>query len=324
MSFTRIVTHNDFDGIASGALCSAIHEVEEVAYTGPNTVTRQGFPVTEKDIVCDLPYPGECGLWFDHHAGNAEELKRRGKDLSAIPGRFAPEKSCARVIFEFYRDDYEFPEFYEETVREVDKHDSFGFESLEDWRRECPSRIINCSLKARFETKKAEEDYYTRLLFRMAESPLPDIAEENEVRTLYQQYLELEKKMLEMIAKSARFHARDTKHDYVIIDLTDLHRPFQVERNLAQLIYPNIRGVFLLQHLFESGVKTNNFMLSGSLTLKGEGKSSKDIGEIMRSLNIGDGHPGAGSGQIFCVTKPEFERKRNDLLDKVHAIWEGQ
>lgn len=322
--FSRIVTHNDFDGLESAALCCAIHDVTEIAFTGPNAVSRAGFPVTRADIVCDLPYPGECGLWFDHHVGNAEELKRLGRDPALLPGKFAPEKSCARVILNHYMGEYEFPDFYMETVTEVDRIDSFDFSSLTDWRRETPGRIINCSLKSRFRTLAEEHRYFESVIARLAEKSLAEIASDADVAARYAEYLELEKRMLETIGSSSRFHPRDVKREYAIIDLTGHNRPMPVERNLAQILYPEIRAVFLVQALFDHGVKSTNFSISGSLTLKTGAASGKDIGEIMRVLNIGDGHAGAGSGQVFCKNKAEMEKAKEAMLDRVHSIWEKQ
>ena len=83
--FDKIVTHNDFDGIVSASLCVWVLNIQRVIFAGPLTITQSRITITEKDVVCDLPYPLQCGLWFDHHEGNAEELKYRMIDLKSIP-----------------------------------------------------------------------------------------------------------------------------------------------------------------------------------------------------------------------------------------------
>jgi oligoribonuclease NrnB/cAMP/cGMP phosphodiesterase (DHH superfamily) len=321
--YNRIVTHNDLDGAFSAAICSAIHGVERIVFTGPNVVSRSGFSVTKSDIVCDLPYPGECGLWFDHHAGNLEELKRLGKDVSSLPGAFAPEKSCARVIYNCYQEDYEFPDFYEATVAEVDIIDSFDYANIEAWRKETPARVINDSIKARFKSLHDEEEYLRVLIDRLSERPMAEVAKDADIRANFEDYLKEEERMLDIIRKTSFFHPLDANREIAIIDLTGFSKRVNVVRNLAQIIHPGIRGVFMIQNLFDLGVKTTNFSISGSLTIRSNG-APKDIGEIMRVLNIGDGHSGAGSGHVYCPSKADMEKKKTETVEKVVALWRAQ
>jgi len=324
LMFKRIVTHNDLDGLVSAAICSAVHDIDQIEFTGPNHIAQVGFPVSPEDIVCDLPYPGECGLWFDHHEGNGESVRLIGKDPLAIPGAFALEKSCARVVYNFYKPDYRFPAFYRDTVKETDKIDCFDFKTIEEWRAETPVRIINDSLKCRFKDSEQEESYLQSLWPRLASQSLQEISIQEDVRAFYHEYLKEEERMFDIIRKTARFHSKDSKNELVFLDLTSYNKRIPLVRNLAQILYPEIRGVCLIQNLFDRGVKTNNFSLSGSLTIKANGKSSKNIGEIMRVLNIGDGHSGAGSGQVFCTSKAELETRKEVMVDKVWKIWATQ
>jgi hypothetical protein len=232
-------------------------------------------------------------------------------------------KATSRSSRYVYRDEYAFPPFYEETVRAVDEIDSFDFPSITEWRRERPAKILNESLKAPFKNIADEENYFRSVIARLAEKPLAALAAESDVRGRYGQYLEVESRMLETIQKTVRFHPRDTAREFAVIDLTGFSKRIPMERNLAQILFPEIKAVFLVQSLFELGVKTNNFMISGSLTIK-NGPSQKDIGEIMRSLNIGDGHRGAGSGQVQCGSKAEMEKSRELYLDRIFDLWSAQ
>jgi len=321
--FSRVVTHNDLDGVVSAALCAGVHQIDEVVFTGPNTISRKGYTVTKNDVVCDLPYPGECGLWFDHHSGNLEEAKRLGNDPEKLAGKFAPEKSCARVILEFYKDEFDFPDFYEETVTEVDKVDSFDYKTVEEWRRETPAKVINDSLRSQFKDREEEEDFLRFMISRLGEASMSEVAKDPAVQKRYQIYLRQEKTMISIIETSSYFYPEGKNEEYAIIDLTKYNKQTFVVRNLAQILFPDIRGVFLIQNLFEQGVKTNNFKISGSLTIKNNG-FKKDIGGIMRQLNIGDGHAGAGSGQVYCDSKAEMEKKKKKILEEIYALWAVQ
>jgi hypothetical protein len=152
---------------------------------------------------------------------------------------------------------------------------------------------------------------------------MENIAGDADVLDFFREYQKEEEKMLDIIRKSTRFHPLDKAREFAIIDITAFNRKTLVVRNLAQIIFPEIQGVFLVQCLFDRGVKTNNFSISGSLTIRNHGHP-KDIGEIMRRLNIGDGHGGAGSGHVDCQTKTEMEKKKEELLGKIRRLWMEQ
>ena len=50
----------------------------------------------------------------------------------------------------------------------------------------------------------------------------------------------------------------------------------------------------------------------------------KNIGEIMRTLNIGDGHPGAAAGTVRCQSKQEMLRKKKEYLGQIFRLWSSQ
>ena len=47
----------------------------------------------------------------------------------------------------------------------------------------------------------------------------------------------------------------------------------------------------------------------------------KDIGEIMRQLNIGDGHAGAGAGRISSRSKDEMVKVKKETMDEIIRMW---
>jgi hypothetical protein len=55
--YDKIITHNDFDGIVSASLCSWVLKIQKVIFAGPLTIARSQITITERDVVCDLPYP---------------------------------------------------------------------------------------------------------------------------------------------------------------------------------------------------------------------------------------------------------------------------
>jgi hypothetical protein len=62
-----------------------------------------------------------------------------------------------------------------------------------------------------------------------------------------------------------------------------------------------------------------------SLSIKGNRKErTKNIGEIMRTLNIGDGHPGAAAGTVRCKSKQEMVKRKKGLLEQIYRLWSSQ
>jgi hypothetical protein len=323
--FEKIVTHNDFDGIVSAALCSRVLGTEKIFFAGPLTITRSQITITEKDIVCDLPYPLECGLWFDHHEGNRQELEYRGIDPGGLPGRFDLKPSCSRVVLEFFSSLLEIPSFFLQAIEEADVIDSFAYATVEQWRQETPGKVIDLTLKNRFPSAEEQMLYMKNLVHQLRERPLHEIAGLPSVQKHLRQYREEEGRMLRIIEESSSFLDQDSGRELAVIDLTRHSRRPHLIKNLAFLIYPEAMAVIEVYNLLDQGVKSNNLGFSMALSIRGNQICpGKNIGEIMRALNIGDGHPGAAAGTVRCRSKQEMLKKKQDVLGQIFKTWSGQ
>ncbi|MBW2149415.1 MAG: hypothetical protein JRI22_20655 [Deltaproteobacteria bacterium] len=321
----KIVTHNDFDGIVSAAICSRALDVHRVMFTGPASITRSQVPIDTGDIVCDLPYPLACGLWFDHHAGNLEELKLRNIDPSSIPGRFELKDSCARVVFEYFAERMELPGHFPPMVDEADIIDTFSYRTVDEWRKETPGRIISDSMKAQEPSPRQAVHYRRNLVQLLRDRPMEEVASRDFVLERFRSYRGDEERMLKLIRDAARFLPDDTEREIVILDLTRHNRKPTVVKNLAYMLYPDALAVLEVQNRFERGAKTNHLNFSMSLSLKLTGiEHRKDVGEIMSSLNLGDGHSGAAAGTLHCRSKAEMLKKKEEMLNKILGMWKGQ
>jgi oligoribonuclease NrnB/cAMP/cGMP phosphodiesterase (DHH superfamily) len=324
--YEKIVTHNDFDGIVSASLCSWVLKIQKVIFAGPLTITRSQITITEKDVVCDLPYPLQCGLWFDHHEGNLQELILRKIDAESIPGRFDLKPSCSRVVYEYFSEREEFPSYFLKAVEEADIIDSFSYSSIEDWRRETPGRVIDLTLKVPFQSTEDQANYMRNLVQQLRDRSIEEVSHLDFVQKWLNKYREEEGRMLRMIRDASCFVEQDGKKEVVVIDLTPYQRRPHLIKNLAFLIYPEALAVLEVYNLMDhQGVKSNHLGLSMSLSINGNRKDqSKNIGEIMRSLNVGDGHPGAAAGTVRCQSKQEMLKKKKDLLNQIFKLWSSQ
>ncbi len=54
------------------------------------------------------------------------------------------------------------------------------------------------------------------------------------------------------------------------------------------------------------------------------GKMKLIFAEIMRELNIGDGHAGAGAGTVSCGSKAEMLGEKDRLVKEILKLWKSQ
>ena len=325
-SYDKIVTHNDFDGMVSASLCSWVLKIQKVIFAGPLTIARSQITITEKDVVCDLPYPLQCGLWFDHHEGNLQELALRKIDPKSIPGRFDSKPSCSRVVYEYFSEKAELPFYFLKAVEEADVIDGFSYTSIEDWRRETPGKIIDLTLKVPFPSAEDQASHMRNLVQQLRDRSIEEVSHLDFVQKRLRQYREEEGRMLRIIRDASYFIAQDEKKEVVVVDLTSYQRRPHLIKNLAFLIYPEALGVLEVYNLMDhQRVKSNHLGFSMSLSINGNRpEQSKNIGEIMRTLNMGDGHPGAAAGTVRCRSKQEMLKKKKELLEQIFRIWSSQ
>jgi nanoRNase/pAp phosphatase (c-di-AMP/oligoRNAs hydrolase) len=323
---TRIVTHDDFDGVVSAALCSLAEGIDDFRFAGPGAILDAGLEVASDTIVCDLPHHPAAGLWFDHHVGNFEDYCLKGGEPEAVRDTFGEEKSCARVVYRHYRDrGVTFPEFIGETVEETDTVDSFDYKDLEDWQRQTPGKILSDTLRISFPSRGERNRYMRHLIRRVRESALEEVLKDAEVQEKSGLYREAEEKSRGLIERLASFRPEDEGQEVVLLDTTGLkHAPYII-KSLAFLSYPRAAAVLEVKSLFRQNRKTNDLAFSMSLSPSLElASSEKDVGEIMRSLNMGDGHRGAGAGRIQARSKAEMIKQKEQILQKIMGMWRKQ
>ncbi len=325
MMYQSIITHNDFDGVVCAALCSYVFKIDRIYFAGPGNIARAELSITEKDIVCDLPYPLECGLWFDHHEGNLQELSYRNIDIGSINGKFDLQPSCARVIFNYFKEGVALADYFAELVDAADQIDSFSYQSIEDWRRETPAKIVDATIRLRAADGGEKRNYLKQLVRWLREEPVAEVATKGDVLLRYQQYRSEENEMLKTIEQNSYFLPQDANREIIILDFTNFNRPSSVVKNLAYLLYPSALAVLEIKNMFNRGIKSNDLSLSFSLSLNlNHGNHPKELGEIMRQLNIGDGHKGAAAGKVLCASKNEMLKQKQLILDRIFSLWQAQ
>ena len=115
----RIVTRGDMDGLAGSVIVSQHETVEEIALIHPQDITGNRIAIGGDDVLINVPYHPDCGVWFDHH----EHTATYPKPPDDFEGRYGLVPSAARLVYDYYGGSKRMPEF-EELIAETDRMDS--------------------------------------------------------------------------------------------------------------------------------------------------------------------------------------------------------
>ena len=60
----NLITRSDFDGLACGALLYEAGIIDTFTFKHPKDIQDGLVPVTENDVLANVPFVEGCGLWF--------------------------------------------------------------------------------------------------------------------------------------------------------------------------------------------------------------------------------------------------------------------
>ena len=109
----RLITRGDLDGLACAVIITSHETISEIVLVHPQDITDRLVEVTADDIIANLPYHPDCGLWFDHHLLTSSNRRPEGE----FRGRYAQAPSAALLVWEHFGKDPRFADLVEETNR---------------------------------------------------------------------------------------------------------------------------------------------------------------------------------------------------------------
>jgi len=120
----RLVTRSDFDGLGCAAILKEKGIIDDIKFVHPKDIQDGRIEITCDDILANIPFVPDCGIWFDHHSSEGER-----KVSGRFEGRCEPSApSAARVIYEYYGGLKHFKnEYLDGLIRAVDKADAARF-----------------------------------------------------------------------------------------------------------------------------------------------------------------------------------------------------
>ena len=117
----RLLTRSDFDGLVCAVFLSEKNIVDEYKFIHPKDLQAGTVEVTSNDVLANVPYHENCGLWFDHHASEEERLEMEKLNYEGASYYAA---SAAQVIWDYYGGDASFDSHFVPLLEAVNKTDS--------------------------------------------------------------------------------------------------------------------------------------------------------------------------------------------------------
>ncbi len=94
----RLVTRGDLDGLTSAVIITLKEPVDDILLVHPQDITDKRADIRSDDILANVPYHPNCGMWFDHHL--LTDSNERPPEQ--YKGRWRTALSAARLVYEYY------------------------------------------------------------------------------------------------------------------------------------------------------------------------------------------------------------------------------
>lgn len=269
----RLVTRADFDGLACGALITAMEEIDSYLFVEPKFMQDRRVEIRQGDIIANLPYRPDCSLWFDHHITNSpawlahigvssRESKVTSRDprletrdpqpethdLTVVPGKgaFRLAPSAARVVFEYYttvklrNSQFAIAKWEEGLKLLTSERMRFLLEETDkiDAGRLAPEEVLHPAgyvlISMTIDGKRAEDEpYWIRLIDLLRDVALEEVLKEPEVRWRCQEILTSQDELKKILLKCAR-----QEGNVIFVDLRGVKKIPDGNRFLLYTLFP--------------------------------------------------------------------------------------
>lgn len=285
----RLLTRSDMDGLVCAVLLKELGMLGEIVFHHPKDVQDGKVPVTEHDILTNLPYVPGCGMCFDHHA--SEAVRNDGK---ATPGYILePDaKSAARVVYNHFGGKARFGDrISDEMMNAVDKADSAGF-SKDDVLHPRGWELLSFLMDARTglgrfrEFRVSNYQLMMMLINSCREMSIDEILAMPDVKERVSLFFTQHVLFREQLARVARVHEK-----LVVLDLRNEDVIYAGNRFVVYAMFPQCD---LSMHVMWGREKQNTVYTVGkSIFDRG---NPMDVGTLMLQHG-GGGHHAAGTCQ---------------------------
>ena len=300
----RLLTRSDFDGLMCAVLLKDIGIIEDRKFVHPKDIQEGVIEVTKNDILVNVPYVKGCGMWFDHHTSEAERTSPEEIDFK---GAFSPEKSCARVIYNYYGGDNGSLRRFSEMILYADKCDSADFTvddiiSPQDWVMLSFIMDPRTGFGRYRNFRIANYQLMDDLIEYLQNMPIEEIMKLEDIQERVSLYKSHEREFFNMIVNHSH-----VVENILMTDLRGIEETFVGNRHVPYALYPETNiSIRILD-----GKNNENIVFSVGYSIIN--KTAKvDVGRLMAKFG-GGGHTKVGTCQVVVEDS-------NKVLDEILNI----
>lgn len=283
------------DGLTCAVILSQCEAVESFEFVHPQQIRDRQVEVGQNDILANVPYHPDCGMWFDNHLlTDAVSTPPEG-----FRGKYGQAPSAARLVYEHYLLSHPDLKRYEELVKQTDRLDSAQLE-LDDVLSPDGYMLLGFTLDPK-SGLDGVQDYFLDLLPALKEKAIEDVLALPSVQERGRQLKEQDRRFREVAVGHSRLD------DGVVVTDFRSVSPLPVgNRFLIYTVYPEATVSVRVQAGRAPG--TTSVSVGRSIFNR---TSRANIG-ILMSLYGGGGQPGAGA----CVLP---DAKADSQIDEIIA-----
>lgn len=302
----RLVTRSDFDGLVCAVLLKSIELIDDIQFVHPKDMQDGKVPITERDIITNLPYVANAHLVFDHHL--SETLRNKGERSNHIINPNAP--SAARVVWDYYGGQKTFPFEWLEMMSAVDKGDSAQF-TRDEVLDSTGWNLLNFLMDARtglgrfHNFRISNYNLMMALIDHCTHANIEDILELPDIKERVDLYREHEIRFKEQIQRCSKVYK-----NLILLDLMEEETIYAGNRFIIYALFPQCN---ISIHKMWGFQKQNIVFATGKSIF--DRSSKTNIGELMLKYG-GGGHAAAGTCQIAVE---DADRVEKELITKINA-----
>lgn len=292
----RLVTRGDLDGLTSAVIITMKEPVDEIVLIHPQDITDKKVEIRSDDILANVPYHPNAGMWFDHHLLTSSNERPPAN----FKGKYRVAPSAARLVYEYYTDKYPNDRDLERLAPLVDATDRVDAALLSPEDVNNPSGYILLGFTIDSRTGLGSfEAYFKKLVDLLKTKTIDEVIQDPEVKERVDR-LRREQTEFTHLLKRNSFQLNNV----VVTDLREIERLPAGNRFLIYTLFPE-SNVSLRVHWGPSH-KTVIAAVGHSIFNR---TCKTSVGELMSRFG-GGGHRGAGT----CVLPLE---NAADAIDEI-------
>jgi nanoRNase/pAp phosphatase (c-di-AMP/oligoRNAs hydrolase) len=284
----RLVTRGDLDGLTSAVIITMKEPIDEITLVHPQDITDKRVRITKNDILANVPYHPDAGIWFDHHL-LTESNEKPPEDFK---GRYAVAPSAARLVYDYYleRDpNDEQLKSFATLVHETDRLDSAQL-APSDVEEPTGYILLGYTIDSR-SGLGAFADYFKKLVDWLKTMPIEDVLAQPEVADRVARLRRDQEDFKQLLQRNSF-----TLNNVVVTDLREIKQLPTGNRFLIYTLFPE-QNVSLRVHwgpYHESVIAAVGHSIFNRTC-------NTSVGELMSRWG-GGGHRGAGTCVLPLVS----------------------